>query len=86
MNVIHTSKRTLFSDGLLQSERRIMNGVNQLTVYSIFLTSCNMLEDDFSVHRTETHRLFAVIALSRLKLISELTLSLQVEDIKFDYF
>ena len=82
MNVIHTSKRTLFSDGLLQSERRIMNGVNQLTVF----TSCNMLEDDFSVHRTETHRLFAVIALSRLKLISELTLSLQVEDIKFDYF
>lgn len=77
MNVIHTSKRTLFSDGLLQSERRIMNGVNQLTVYSIFLPV---------VHRTETHRLFAVIALSRLKLISELTLSLQVEDIKFDYF
>ena len=54
--------------------------------YMLFFTSCNMLRDDFSVHRTETRKLFAVIALSRLKLISELTLSLQVEDIKFDYF
>ena len=54
--------------------------------YMLFFTSCNMLRDDFSVHRTETHRLIAVIALSRLKLISELRLSLQVEDIKLDYF
>ena len=43
-----------------------MNAVNQLTVYSI--TGCAMLEDDFF---SSTHRLLTMIALSRLKLISE---------------